>query len=58
MSLAQPSFQSFAQYAPHFLGPISPQSSASMCLKIIEEASIEKGYAGAFLSHYGNRQWL
>ncbi|TID20029.1 NAD(P)-binding protein [Venturia nashicola] len=48
---------SFQEYAPNFEGPISPQQSVDMVLKVIEEATVEKS-GGSFVSHYGNKQWL
>ncbi|KAL8790507.1 MAG: hypothetical protein Q9195_006338 [Heterodermia aff. obscurata] len=48
----------FAGYAPHFKGPIQPDESVASMLKILENASIEKGDGGSFISHLGNKQWL
>ncbi|KAL3443199.1 hypothetical protein BJX65DRAFT_208899 [Aspergillus insuetus] len=50
--------QQFATYAPGFTGPITPKESVEHLLDVIYRADINKGYAGAFLSHYGNKQWL
>ncbi|KAK9320300.1 NAD(P)-binding protein [Lipomyces orientalis] len=50
--------QKFSTYAPSFKGPISPEESVSHVLEVIYRVEIQKGYAGAFVSHYGNRQWL
>jgi hypothetical protein len=50
--------QKFATYAPAFKGPISPKESVEYVLDVIGRAEISRGYAGAFLSHYGNKQWL
>ncbi|RDI87723.1 hypothetical protein Vi05172_g2234 [Venturia inaequalis] len=47
----------FQGYAPNFEGPISPQQSVDMVLKVIDEATVEKS-GGSFVSHYGNKQWL
>lgn len=47
----------FQGYAPDFEGPISPQQSAEMVLKVIDEATVEKN-GGEVVSHYGNKQWL
>jgi NAD(P)-dependent dehydrogenase (short-subunit alcohol dehydrogenase family) len=47
----------FQEYAPDFKGPISPEQSVEMCLKVIEGATVES-YGGAFVSHFGNKQWL
>ncbi|PLB47331.1 NAD(P)-binding protein [Aspergillus steynii IBT 23096] len=48
----------FATYAPGFKGPITPEESVGFVLETIHRAEISKGYAGAFVSHYGNKQWL
>lgn len=48
----------FAKYAPHMKGPIQPDESVSSMLKILGNASIEKGDGGSFISHLGNKQWL
>ncbi|KAL2760350.1 hypothetical protein ACRALDRAFT_1067078 [Sodiomyces alcalophilus JCM 7366] len=48
----------FLEYAPHFKGPDTPEQSAQSVKSVWENASIEKGNGGDFLSHYGNKQWL
>lgn len=48
----------FAQYAPDFKGPSTPEVSIKAVINVWENASIEKGDGGAFLSHFGNKQWL
>jgi NAD(P)-dependent dehydrogenase (short-subunit alcohol dehydrogenase family) len=48
----------FAQYAPHFKGPITPEQSVAAMKSVIADVSVEKGNAGDFLSHHGNKQWL
>lgn len=48
----------FAEYAPHFKGPITPEQSVTAMKSVIADASIEMGNGGDFLSHYGNKQWL
>ncbi|KAK5654588.1 hypothetical protein OQA88_7217 [Cercophora sp. LCS_1] len=50
--------QKFAAYAPHFKGPITPEESVAAVRSVIENASVEKGNGGEFLSHLGNKQWL
>lgn len=47
----------FLAYAPHFTGPISPEESVRMQLDVIEKATVETD-GGAFISHFGNKQWL
>ncbi|AEO64646.1 9b57afb8-39aa-4e7c-bb15-a362969ded22 [Thermothielavioides terrestris] len=48
----------FADYAPHFKGPLTPEQSVTACRKVIAEASIEKGNGGDFISHLGTKRWL
>lgn len=48
----------FVEYAPHFKGPSTPESSAKDVLSVMHKASVENGDGGKFVSHYGNRQWL
>ncbi|KAL2133152.1 hypothetical protein VTI74DRAFT_2813 [Chaetomium olivicolor] len=48
----------FAKYAPHFKGPVTPEESVTALRSVIANASIEKGNGGDFISHYGNKQWL
>lgn len=47
----------FAQYAPHFKGPITPHESIKAMLSVIEKATVEE-HGGQAISHFGNRQWL
>lgn len=47
----------FAQYAPHFKGPITSQESVELQTKVIESATVET-MGGAFVSQFGNKQWL
>ncbi|KAI1268815.1 hypothetical protein F5Y18DRAFT_372613 [Xylariaceae sp. FL1019] len=51
-------FKAFQAYAPDWKGAITVDESVTAVLKVIHEASIEKGNGGAFLSHWGNKQWL
>lgn len=48
----------FSKYAPDWKGPITATESAERVLGVIHKASLEDGYGGAFISHYGNKQWL
>ena len=50
--------QKFTQYAPNFTGPASPDAAVRDVISVWEKASIENGDGGAFVSHYGNKQWL
>lgn len=47
-----------AKWAPHWKGPITPQESVEKMRAVIEKASIEGGYAGSFVSHFGDKQWV
>ncbi|KAH1553234.1 hypothetical protein KXX57_007031 [Aspergillus fumigatus] len=47
-----------AAYAPHFKGPITPQEFVRHARSTWEKASIEGGSGGAFVSHFGNKQWV
>ncbi|KAI1468316.1 NAD(P)-binding protein [Daldinia caldariorum] len=56
---AQQMYASFAQYAPHFKGPITPKESVEKVLGVIYDSSLEKGDGGAFVSHLGRGQpWI
>jgi len=48
---------SFMAYAPHFRGPITPEESVTKVMEVVEKATVEKD-GGAFVSHFGNKQWL
>ncbi|VUC37315.1 unnamed protein product [Clonostachys rosea] len=48
----------FSEYAPNWTGAITPEVSVKAVLKVIDESSIENGTGGAFISHWGNKQWL
>ncbi|KAK3392117.1 hypothetical protein B0T20DRAFT_74646 [Sordaria brevicollis] len=45
-------------YAPHFKGPITPEESVKAVRAVWEEASVEEGWGGAFVSHLGSKQWV
>jgi NAD(P)-dependent dehydrogenase (short-subunit alcohol dehydrogenase family) len=45
-------------YAPHYERPATPGEAIPAVIRVWENASIEKGDGGAFLSHLGNKQWL
>ncbi|KAJ6598604.1 hypothetical protein B0H10DRAFT_2179110 [Mycena sp. CBHHK59/15] len=42
--------------APAFKGPITPEESVKMQLDVIHKWTVEE--TGAFISHFGNKQWL
>lgn len=46
------------QYAPTFTGPRPPEPSVKELIEVWDRASIQRGDAGAFLSHYGNKKWV
>ncbi|KAH8647957.1 hypothetical protein BX600DRAFT_531073 [Xylariales sp. PMI_506] len=49
----------FLAYAPRFTGPAKPDDAVEDMLSVIKTASLEEGYAGAFVSHLGKgKPWL
>lgn len=48
----------FVSYAPDFKGMISVEECIRQIRSTWEKASIEDGFGGAFVSHYGDKQWL
>lgn len=48
----------FTEYAPHFTGPATPNASVKDVLGVINKASLEVGFGGEFVSHFGTKQWL
>ncbi|KAK4546574.1 hypothetical protein LTR36_001791 [Oleoguttula mirabilis] len=47
----------FASYAPHFKGPITAEESVKLQMEVISKATVDT-MGGAFVSHFGNKQWL
>lgn len=45
-------------YAPHFKGAVPVDEAIQTIRALWERASIETGYAGAFVSQFGNKQWM
>lgn len=45
-------------YAPYWKGPTTPEEAIPLIRSAWERASLETGYAGAFISHFGNKQWV
>ncbi|PQE21778.1 short chain dehydrogenase protein [Rutstroemia sp. NJR-2017a BBW] len=45
-------------YAPHFKGAVSVDEAIQTIRSLWERASIETGYSGAFVSQFGNKQWM
>ncbi|RKL38462.1 hypothetical protein BFJ72_g7273 [Fusarium proliferatum] len=48
----------FKEYAPHFTGPATAEAAVKDMRAVWENATIEGGYGGAYLSQFGNKQWL
>lgn len=51
-------FGKFKEYAPNFSGPIPVEESVKLVRAVWDKASVANGDGGAFVSHYGNKQWL
>ncbi|KAI2631370.1 NAD(P)-binding protein [Hypomontagnella submonticulosa] len=49
---------SFGKYAPHFKGPMKPEESVKAVMNVINNASVERGDGGSFISHLGTKQWI
>ncbi|RYO90777.1 hypothetical protein DL766_006726 [Monosporascus sp. MC13-8B] len=47
-----------ARYRPSAQFPITAEKSVSQMLSVINFASVEGGYGGAVISHWGNKQWI
>ncbi|KAF8194285.1 hypothetical protein K438DRAFT_1719617 [Mycena galopus ATCC 62051] len=45
-----------AKIAPDFKGPITPEESVKMQLEVLNRWTVEE--TGAFVSHFGNKQWV
>lgn len=45
-------------YAPWFTGSTPVDDAVALIRGLWERASIESGYAGAFVSQYGNKQYM
>lgn len=45
-------------YAPDFKGPTPVDEAARTNIETWKRVSIEGGYAGAFVSQFGNKQWV
>jgi hypothetical protein len=56
-----PMLASFMKYSQdrnrNFTGPISPQESVELMMKVVERATVEK-YGGSFVSQFGDKNWL
>jgi len=51
-------FLRFKEYAPHFERLLTPEESVNAVLSVIEKGSLANGDGGAFVSHWGNKQWI
>ncbi|KAI2616794.1 NAD(P)-binding protein [Hypoxylon sp. NC1633] len=58
VKVMQDMFRKFSQYQPRFKAPLTPEQSVKYVMDVVNRASIETGYGGAAVSHYGNQQWL
>jgi hypothetical protein len=45
-------------YAPHFKGATPVDEAIRTIRSTWEKLSIANGYGGAFVSHFGNKQWV
>ncbi|KAH4082577.1 hypothetical protein JI435_079230 [Parastagonospora nodorum SN15] len=48
----------FMKYAPHFTGPDNTEDSVKAILGVVESKSLANGDGGAYVSHFGNKQWI
>ncbi|KAF8204481.1 hypothetical protein K438DRAFT_1932484 [Mycena galopus ATCC 62051] len=48
--------KSIAEFWPNFKGPITPEESVRMQLEVLNRWKVED--TGAFVSHFGNKEWL
>ena len=51
-------FGKLPAYAPSFKGAMPVEEAIPIIRATWERASIDSGYGGAFVSHFGNKQWL
>jgi hypothetical protein len=45
-------------YAPDFKGPTPVDEAVRTVRSTWEKVGIDNGHGGAFISHFGNKQWL
>jgi hypothetical protein len=50
--------EKFEIYAPGNKGMLEPEDAVKDVLRVAENASLANGDGGAYLSHFGNKQWL
>ncbi|KAL6855664.1 hypothetical protein J3F83DRAFT_764230 [Trichoderma novae-zelandiae] len=51
-------FQKFVLNNPDFKGPAKPEAAVKDVIAVWENASIEGGSGGSYVSHHGNKKWL
>ena len=51
-------FGKFTAYAPDWKGPTPVNEAVPLIRSTWERASIGDGFGGAFVSQFGNKQWL
>jgi hypothetical protein len=56
VTAVQEMIKKFQNWAPDWKGSISPAESVAFMRKIIDDVTVKD--SGAFLSHWGNKQWL
>jgi hypothetical protein len=47
-----------AAYAPHFTGATPVHEAIPVIRSTWEKVSIDDGFGGSFISHFGNKQWV
>lgn len=48
--------EKFRKYEPNFKGPLKPEESVALQLKVIDKITMKD--SGEFLSHWGNKRWV
>jgi hypothetical protein len=56
--LAMAMFGKFKEYSPTFQGPGKPEDSARSVLALVNQVTVDGGYAGVFLSHTESKPYL
>lgn len=50
--------EKFKAYSPNFQGPATPPDSIRDVMSVVRKCSVENGDGGAYLSHFGTKQWI
>jgi hypothetical protein len=50
--------EKFKKYSPTFTGPGTPEEHIKAVLNVAYTHSVASGHGGAYLSHFGTRQWV